>query len=150
VLGEEVIRVMTDASRTERSVRIAGSQTEISCPGRTRTDKGREGMTGSYVDGPAVPIRIGVLGIGDVALTWVDAEVYNLIAQRMKRESPLANTVMVTLANGRAPSGYIPDDASFGHNSFQVLNSRLKVGCAEQSIADGLAKMVTDYEHPEP
>lgn len=145
VLGEEVIRVMTDSTHVERTARIWGSQTEVSCPGRTRTDKGREGMTGTYVDGPAVPIRLGVIGIGDVALTSVNAEIYNLISQRMKKESPMTNTVMVTLANGRAPSGYIPDDASFSHNSFQVLGSRLKAGCAEVSIADGLAKLVTDY-----
>ena len=146
VLGEEVIRVMTNATRTERNVRIAGSQTEVSCPGRTRTDNGREGIAGTYVDGPPVPIRLGALGIGDVALTSVDAEVYNLISQRMKRQSPMANTVMVTLANGRAPSGYIPDDASFGHNSFQVLGSHLKVGCAEDTSADGLTKLVTAYD----
>jgi hypothetical protein len=150
VLGEEVIRVMTNATRTERNVRIWSSQTELSCPGRKRTDNGREGMVGTYVDGPPVPIRLGVLGIGDVALTSVDAEVYTLIAQRMKRQSPMANTVVVTLANGRAPSGYIPDDASFSHNTFQALGSRLKVGCAEDSIADGLTKMVTDYAHQEP
>jgi neutral ceramidase len=118
-----------DATRTEHNVRIWGSQTEITCPGRTRTDKGREGTAGTYVDGPPVPIRIGVLGVGDVAPTSADAEVYNLIAQRMKRQSPMTNTVMVTLANGRAPSGYIPDDASFSHNCFQVLGSRLEVGC---------------------
>ena len=145
VLGEEVIRVMTDSTHMDRTARIWGSQTEISCPGRTRTDKGREGMAGTYTEGPAVPIRLGVIGIGNVALTSVDAEIYNLISQRMKKESPMTNTVMVTLANGRAPSGYIPDDASFSHNSFQVLGSRLKVGCAETSIADGLAKLVTDY-----
>jgi neutral ceramidase len=150
VLGEEVIRVMTNATRTERDVRIWGSQTEISCPGRTRIDSGREGMAGAYADGPAVPIRLGVIGVGDVALTSVDAEIYNLISQRMKRQSPMANTVMVTLANGRSPSGYIPDDASFSHNSFQVLGSRLKVGCAEDSIADGLTKMVANYAHQEP
>ena len=130
VLGEEVIRIMTNATRTERHVRIWSSQTEVSCPGRTRTDKGREGMAGTYADGPPVPIRLGVLGIGDVAITSVDAEVYNLIGQRMKRQSPMANTVVVTLANGTAPSGYIPDDASFSHNTFQALGSRLKVGCA--------------------
>jgi hypothetical protein len=145
VLGEEVIRVMTNATRTERNVRIWSSQTEITCPGRMRTDNGREGMAGTYADGPPVPIRLGVIGIGDVALTSVDAEVYTLIAQRMKRQSPMANTVVVTLANGRAPSGYIPDDASFSHNTFQALGSRLKVGCAEDSIADGLTKMVADY-----
>ncbi len=147
ILGEEVIRVMTGSTRMERNVRIWGSQTEFTCPGRTRTDQGREGMTATYVDGPAVPVRIGVLGLGDVALTSVNAEVYTLISQRMKRQSPMANTVMVTLANGRAPSGYIPDDASFSHNSFQALGSRLKVGCAEDSIADGLTKLVVEYEH---
>ena len=150
VLGEEVIRVMTNATRTEQNVRIAGSQMEVSCPGRTRTDHGREGMAGTYVDGPPVPIRLGVLGIGDVALTSVDAEVYNLISQRMKRQSPMTNTVMVTLANGRAPSGYIPDDASYGHNSFQVLGSRLKAGCAEDAIADGLTRLVSAYDDQRP
>jgi neutral ceramidase len=149
VLGEEVIRIMTNAARTERSVRIWSGQTEVSCPGRTRTDDGREGMAGTYTDGPSVPIRLGVLGIGDVALTSVDAEVYNLIGQRMKQQSPMANTVFVTVANGRAPSGYIPDDASFSHNTFQALGSRLKVGCAEDSIADGLTKMVADYGREE-
>ncbi len=148
VLGEEVIRIMTISTRTEQDVRIWGTQTEVACPGRTRTDKGREGTPGTYSDGPPVPIRLGVVGIGDVALTSVDAEVYNLISQRMKRQSPMTNTVMVTLANGRAPSGYIPDDASFSHNSFQVLGSRLKVGCAEDAIADGLTKMVGEYEVP--
>jgi neutral ceramidase len=57
----------------------------------------------------------------------------------------MANTVVVTLANGRAASGYIPDDASFVHKTFQVLGSRLKPGCAEQGIANGLDEMVSQY-----
>jgi hypothetical protein len=150
VLGEEVIRVMTDSTRTEQNVRIWGSQTDVTCPGRKRTDQGREGMVGTYVDGSPVPIRLGVLGIGDVALTSVDAEVYNLISQRLKRQSAMANTVMVTLANGAAPSGYIPDDASFSHNSFQVLNSRLKPGCAEDAIANDLTNLISQYDDQQP
>jgi hypothetical protein len=102
-------------------------------------------MVGSYVDGAPVNIRLGMLGIGNVALTSVDAEIYTLISQRMKKQSPMTNTVMVTLANGTANSGYIPDDASFNHNSFQVLSSHLKVGCAEKSIADGLTDLVSQY-----
>jgi neutral ceramidase len=134
VLGEKVIRVMTNSTRMEQDVRIWGSQTVVNCPGRKRTDQGREGMAATYVDADPVPIRLGVLGIGDVALTSVDAEVYTLISQRLKHQSPMANTVMVTLANGAAPSGYIPDDASFSHNSFQVLGSRLKLGCARKVL----------------
>jgi neutral ceramidase len=75
----------------------------------------------------------------------VNAEVYNLISQRMKKQSPMANTVMVTLANGRANSGYIPNDSAFGANTFQVLGSRLKPGCAEQGIAGGLTDLVNQY-----
>jgi len=156
VLGEVVIRTMTHATRKERNVRIAGAQKEISCPGRLRADGGDHafrgptpyviGMPATYKDGPAVPIRIGVLGIGDVALTSTNAEIYTLIGQRIKRQSPMANTVVVTIANGRSTSGYIPDDASFSHLTFQVLASHLKVGCAEASIADGLTGLVVDYQ----
>jgi len=84
------------------------------------------------------------VGIGDITVTTVNAEIYTLISHRLKKNSPMANTVVVTLANGRANSGYIPDDASFGHETFQVLGSRLKPGCAEQSIANGLDDLVAN------
>ncbi len=54
----------------------------------------------------------------------------------------MANTVMVTLGNGMANSGYIPDDASFDANTFQVLSSRLKPGCAETAIDGGLMNLI--------
>jgi neutral ceramidase len=145
LLGEEVIRVMTNIRTRSGDVAIWGAQKTISCPGRQRTNAGREGEPGTYKDSDAVNIRLGMVGIGDIALTTVNAEIYTLISQRLKKNSPMANTVVVTLANGRANSGYIPDDASFGHNTFQVLGSRLKPGCAEQSIANGLDDLVTNY-----
>ena len=145
LLGEEVIRVMTNSRRTSSDVTIWGAQNMLTCPGRRRTNTGREGAPGTYVDGDPVNIRLGVLGIGNIALATVDGEVYNLISQRLKKESPMANTVMVTLANGRANSGYIPNDASFGAYTFQVLGSRLKPGCAEQGIANGLTDLVSQY-----
>ncbi len=146
VLGEEVIRVMTKTLRkTSRDVGIWGARQTLTCPGRQRTNTGREGAPGSYEAGEPVNLRLGVLGIGDTALTSVNAEVYSLIGQRMKKLSPLNNTVMVTLANGRANSGYVPNDAAFGSYTFQVLGSRLLPGCAEQGIADGLASLVGQY-----
>ena len=87
-------------------------------------------------------IRLGVLRIGDVALASVDAEIYSAIGNRLKAQSPMANTVMVTLANGMANSGYIPDDASFGAYTFQVLSSHLKPGCAETAIDSGLMTLI--------
>ena len=40
--------------------------------------------------------------------------------------------------NGRSNSGYIPNDAAFGYQTFEVLSSRLKPGCAESAIVNGL------------
>jgi hypothetical protein len=90
----------------------------------------------------AANLRLGVLRIGDVAVGSVDGEVYSAIGKRWKEESPVANTIMVTLANGTANSGYIPDNASFGAYTFQVLNSRLKPGWAEDAIVGGMMNLV--------
>jgi len=46
--------------------------------------------------------------------------------------------MMVTLTDGMAPSGYIPDDAAYGQYTFEVLSSSLKPGCAEDAIVNGL------------
>ena len=40
----------------------------------------------------------------------VNAEVFNPIARRLKHQSPYKATIMATLTNGAARSGYIPDD----------------------------------------
>ncbi len=138
LLGEEVIRVMTDTARMDASPRLSAAQNTVTCPGRRRTDTAREGTPGTYQDGDPVNIRLGVLRIGNVALTTVDAEVYSAIARRLKEQAPVTDTFMVTLANGMANSGYIPNDAGFGALTFQVLGSRLKPGCAETAIVDGL------------
>jgi hypothetical protein len=114
----------------------------VTCPGRKRTDNAREGTPGTYQDGDPVNIRLGVIRIANIALTSVDGEVYSPIAQRLKRESPMANTFMVTLANGMANSGYIPNDTAFEALTFQVLGSRLKPGCAETAIVNGLLDLL--------
>jgi neutral ceramidase len=142
LLGEEVIRVATNIKRLDASPSMAAEQKTVTCPGRKRTDTAREGTPGTYEEGDPVNIRLGVLRIGSIALTSVDGEVYSPIAQRLKRESPMANTVMVTLANGTANSGYIPNDTAFGALTFQVLGSRLKPGCAETAIVNGLVDLI--------
>jgi neutral ceramidase len=142
LLGEEVLRIMREAKNAEADGRLFGKVQTITCPGRERLDQGRAGINGTYKDGPPVEIKLGLLMIDDIAIGTVDAEVYNLIAQRLKTESPYAKTIMATLTNGMANSGYIPDDASFGHNTFEVLSSRLQPGCAETGIVNGIVEMM--------
>jgi neutral ceramidase len=145
VLAEEVLRVSQSLNAASGDVRISGAQKTVTCPGRARTNQGREGQEGTYTDGPDVNILVGVLGIGNVGLASIQGEAYSLIGQQVKAKSPMANTVFVGLANGQANSGYIPTDDAFGRYSFQVLSSRLKPGCAEISIRDALVEMLAQY-----
>ncbi len=145
-LGEEVLRVMKYTKRTETNLNIRAFQDTITCPGRTRTNTGREGAAGTYVDGDPVNIRLGLLMIGDIALATVNGELYNSIAQRIKKESPFGNTIVVCITNGMANSGYIPSDEAFVRYTFQVLGSKLKPGCAENSIVNGLLDMMDNVK----
>ena len=145
MLAEEVLRVMrSELQRPQEHVAIYGAATSVSCPGRNRLDKGRAGFAGTYEDAEPVSLKLSLLRIGDVAIGGVDAEVFNLIAQRFKRESPAKNTMMATLTNGMARSGYVPNDAAFAQYTFEVVSSRLKPGCAEDAIVDGLIELVDE------
>jgi len=148
MLGEEVMHVMRTTDHTVSNAAISSNQTTVTCPGRQRTDQGvRAGVAGTYVDAAPVPIRLSLLKLGDIALAGVNAEVYATIGIRLKRESPTA-TMMVTLTNGSAPSGYIPNDAAYSQYTFEVLSSRLKPGCAESAIVNGELDMITGGKKP--
>ena len=149
MLGEEVLQTMRlNLERPETVNGIAGASKTIMCPGRTRTDKGRAGYPGTYVDADPIPIRLSMLNFGNVFIGGVNGEVFNPIATSFKAKAPSRRTMMTTLTNGMAPSGYIPHDAAYGQNTFEVISSRLKPGCAETGIVNGLLDLVeqTDAE----
>jgi neutral ceramidase len=145
-LGEEVLHVMRGMDRMATNATIVGQYTTVSCPGRERTNEGRAGYPGEYKDAEPVEIRLGLLSVGDIMIGAVNAEVFNPIATRLKRESPHARTMLATLTNGAARSGYIPHDAAFGQYTFEVLSSRLKPGCAETAIVDGILGLMAESE----
>lgn len=146
-LGEEVLHV--SRASLERPVSVAsigGAQENVTCPGRKRLNEGRAGFPGTYTDGDPVNIRLSLLKIGDTVIGGVDAELFTTIAQRFKQESPYKHTMMTTLTNGMANSGYIPNDAAFGYETFEVLSSSLKPGCAETAIVDGLLDLTDQLD----
>jgi len=145
MLGEEVLHVMrASLQRPREEIAIAGALQSVSCPGRRRLDTGRAGYAGTYEDADPIAIQLSLLRVGDVFIGGVDAEVFNLIAQRFKRESPVHNTMMATLTNGSAGSGYIPNDAAYAQNTFEVVSSRLRPGCAESAIVNGLLDLTQE------
>jgi neutral ceramidase len=145
-LGEEVKRVMRemDAARMATGGRIFAAQKMISFPGRNRLDKGRAGIEAKYADGSDVQLRLSLLMIDDIAIGGCNAEIFNMIAQRFKRESPIGRSIFVSMANGSGNSGYVPNDAAFGYQTFEVLSSRCKPGYAESAIVNGLLDLIAD------
>jgi hypothetical protein len=143
MLGEEVLHVSRDSlERPVATATIQAAQETVTCPGRKRLDQGRAGYPGTYTDADPIALRLSMIKIGDTVIGGVDAELFTMIGQRFKRESPYKHTMLTTLTNGVAQSGYIPNDASFGFNTFEVVSSRLKPGCAETAIVDGLVDLI--------
>jgi neutral ceramidase len=137
VIGSSAVRVMRESMRPTGAARIWAGQEAFACPGRVRLDAdnpARENVFPGYKDGPDVNLKVGVLRIGDIHLASVNGEVYSEIAMRLKGEAPASQTIVVTVANGFANSGYIYSDAAYSHLTFQVIGSRLKPGCAEDKI----------------
>jgi len=142
MLGEEVKHVMRNIDRPETTAAIAAAQKTVNIPGRNRTNTGRAGNAGTYVDGDSVKIRLGVLLLNDIAIGSINAEVFSPIAMQLKKESPFARTMVVSVTNGSSNSGYIPNDAAFGYQTFEVLSSRCRPGFAERAIINGTLDLI--------
>jgi hypothetical protein len=145
-LGEEVKRVMREMEPNRMSTggKISAAQKIVSFPGRDRIGQGRAGVEGQYKDGADVNLRLSLLMIDDIAIGGCNAEIYNMIAVRFKRESPVGRSIFVSMANGSGNSGYVPDDSAFGQQTFEVLSSRCKPGYAESAIVNGLLDLIAD------
>jgi len=139
-LGEEAVRVA-------KSITVMSSQATIESSQRVITCTGRRGATGptpraeyTFQDADPVNIRLSLLKVNHVALAGVSGEVFTRISQRLKKESPFNDTVMVTHANGS--SGYILSDDAFDTISYENTATHLKPGCAEKGIVNGLLEMM--------
>jgi hypothetical protein len=76
----------------------------------------------------------------------VQAEVVTNIYYHLKKESPYANTIMVTHNDGS--KGYIPEDAAYGRSTFEVGATRFQQGCAEGQIVKGITGMMETNRRP--
>jgi neutral ceramidase len=137
MIGESAIHVMRDQIQPVDTAMLWGGQEKFTCPGRTRLDAAnpaRENVFPGYKEGADVNLMVGVLRIGDIDFATVNGEVYTNIGLKLKAASPASRTMVVTLANGAANSGYIYSDDAYSHLTFQVIGSRLQPGCAENKI----------------
>lgn len=145
VIAQAAANVMRGQMTLSPQGAIWGGSRQFACPGRERLDlanPARENVNPGYRDADPVAIRVGVLRIGGVNFVAVNGEVYSQIGMRLKKESPEPATLMVTLANGAANSGYIYSDAAAKNLTFQVIGSRLKPGCAEGAIVSNAVALI--------
>jgi hypothetical protein len=136
LLADEAIRVAAKI-RTSPRGRLRAAQTVVTCPGQKASGTPQQYK---FEDAEPANIRLSLVLLNDIALAGVSGEVLTSIGLRLKRESPLAHTIMVTHANGL--SGYIPDDAAYDQVSYEILSSRFKRGCAENAIVGGFLDMI--------
>lgn len=142
ILGEIAIEAADRSKDITSDVSIYAKSEDTSCPGqRLDRDAYAKGEV-KFLDAPAQTVHMDLLMINDVALAGVAAEVVTNIYWHLKQESPLTNTILVSLTNGRLT--YMPDDAAYDAPIFEVRASSLKRGCGEGAIVNGFAKMIRD------
>jgi len=140
VLGAEVVRTANQVTDMTSTVRIAAGEHILTCPvkigGSDQAELNQEKVS-------TVPIHLGLILINQVALTGVSGEVSTNIYEHLKKNSPLSNTALITLANDRI--GYIVDDAAYDTPTHESTGTPVQRGCAENGIVDGLTKLINEH-----
>jgi hypothetical protein len=93
-----------------------------------------------------VPLRLSLLTLNEVALAGVSGEVVTRVYRRLRSASPLAQTLLVSIANDRI--GYLPDDAAFDRPVHSVNGCPIARGHAETAIVDGLLDLIREHAGP--
>jgi neutral ceramidase len=144
MLGAETVRVANRIDEMTSTARIEAAERTISCPAKPMT-QGPPPLMHAAPSPPkqrsaSVPIHLGLIVVNQIALTAVSGEVVTNIYWHLKRASPLSDTIMITLSNGRV--GYIVDDATYDTPIFELGSSPLARGCAENGVVNNLVEMI--------
>ena len=143
ILGEVVLEAAANSKDVTDSVDIWSKSKDTTCPGqRLDHDAYAHGQV-KFDDAPPQTVHMDLLMLNDIAFAGVAAEVVTNIYLHLKQESPLANTILVSLANGRLT--YMPDDAAYDAPIFEVRATSLKRGCGEGAIVNGFTAMLDEH-----
>lgn len=137
IVGAEVLRVAAAITEFTSSVRIGAEQRTVPCPVKEGQDV-MSTMRQELVD--TVPLRLALITLADVALAGVSGEVVTDIYRRLAGRSPLARTLLISIANDRI--GYLPDDARFDRPVHSVNGCPIARGHAETAIVEGVSDMI--------
>ena len=133
ILGEEAIRAGDTIRNGSSTASIWSTSAEPTCPAGRSANQGAQppASTGAA---RATPIDMTLLMINNIALAAVAAEVFTNIYYHLRQDSPLTNTMMVTITNGSV--SYIADDAAYGVGKFGARSGSPFQGCGEATIVN--------------
>jgi len=86
---------------------------------------------------------LSTLKIGNLLFAGVSGELMTEIGMRIKAESPLKNTVIITHCNGS--SGYLCTNLAYPEGGYEVMVSRTMPG-TEYLISENLKKMIYSFK----
>ena len=151
MLGEEILATVRDMRNKMEEGPIYGAKTSATCPGKLtkpiNSPSNCSNTAGSKLppcvykdeDGPAITINMTLLLLGNVAMGGIWEDSSTSLIQRIQAISPYANTFVDCQFFG--PARYLVSDDMYGLYTFESTDSRVKKGCAEQSILKGFQQM---------
>lgn len=137
MIGAEALRLAGAITATRPATHLAAAQAIGTCPAKQGVNQMAD-MKQQAVAG--VPLHLSLMRFDDVALAGVGGEVVTRIYWHLLRQSPLADTLLVSLTNDRI--GYLPDDAAYDTPIFEVNGSPLARGCGEDAIVGGITALI--------
>lgn len=145
MVGAEVMRVASQIKPTVAAAQVSADERVFSCQLKQGVKELPYFQKGNMKPDQisSVPIRIGLIMIDKIALAAVSGEVVTNIYFHLKKASPLANTIMVSMANDN--TGYFVDDADYDRPTAAVSNTPAARGCIENGVVNGLVEMINQH-----
>lgn len=152
ILGEEALAVARNARPGFDVVPISAVQRTLSCPGKVTAplnlpDRCAHGAESALPlcdfkdrDTNPVALRMAALRIGDSVLVQSDSDISSAVGLRLQRQSPIADTWIVSLNYG--PMRYVVADSDYPLNTYEATASTAKRGCAESGFLSAANEMI--------
>ena len=90
-----------------------------------------------------ISVTIYGLSLGDVAFVFAPYEMFNSSGLAIKKDSPYETTFVSTCSMGNF--GYIPDEATYAYDSYEVKGSRFAKGACE-TLTEGFISILKDLK----
>ena len=140
-LAQQVARAADGIANTQADIEPRLDRYTFRYTGQRSSPRAESGPTRSCSFEEAGPMNaeIAVLQLGEIAVVACGVELCYETAERIKRESPFAQTLIMEFTT--EGGGYLPEEIFYDRMSFQARKSRYARGTAERFGDDVIASL---------